>query len=854
MARWFAAQVEQRGGLIEDLRARSPELAAELEARVQALAFLGIALDGPERSPLSFPERLGNFHLLRRLGGGGMGVVYLAHDEDLGRDVALKLVRPGELYFPGMRERFQREVELAARLEHANIVPIFSVGLEGDLPYFAMERVVGCTLAEALRELTLEGAAQADGRSLCRAVARATSTKFGQPVEPQQAPLWEGSLVSVAVRIAAAVARALQHAHQRGVLHRDVKSSNVLLTPGGRVLLFDFGLAHSSESSSLTRTGSQLGSLPYMPPEQLRGETLDARSDVYSLGVTFYELLSLRWPFEGASGEALRASILAGSPRPPRPTLLGRGAVLRDAEVVCLTAMDRDAARRYASAEAFAQDLERVLERRPIRARAAGPTLRATRLIQRHPTAGIALGLGLLAFVVAPLIGYWKVRAERDRVATALAEVERLSNAELLRTLQTSRRELYPAVPARIAAMDGWLGSAGALLESLPEHRRLLAALEAQAPREQQTGSASDAASGVDSGVEPEPGTLQAAGPAADVDAWKRRLLTELIEGIETLPAAMDEVRARRDFASRVRHLTLDSDAAREGWALCVDDLAQRPRYAGLTLEPQLGLLPLDIDPESELWEFWLPETGVLPERDLETGRFSIDGESAIVLVLIPGGEVAYAGGGSLQLEPFFLSKHEMTQGQWLRATGRNPALVAPGYAAARVDLSHPVERVTWFESERTLAWLGLCLPTEIEWAHAARAGTLTPYSFGADPRDMARHGNVATTDMAAIGIEDTEAWSDGHAVHAPVGSYLPNPFGLHDVHGNVSEWVRERLELVSEDDAAERLPGFDAASAIQRGGSFDMPAFMAETRSRTGDTPDSASPLCGLRPARRVQ
>jgi serine/threonine protein kinase/tetratricopeptide (TPR) repeat protein len=394
---------------LEGLCREHPAHADKLRSRVRALQRAGLIGGAPE--PGSFPERLGEFRLLRYLGGGGMGAVYLAVQEPLGREVALKLVRPDQLYFPGARERFRREVELVAKLQHPGIVPVYTFGEEQGLPYFAMERVQGCTLGEVLRELVGQDPSRLEGADLVRAVKACAARNGAESSDAAAAGTYSGSWIEACARIAQQTARALQHAHACGVLHRDVKPSNLMLRLDGRVLLMDFGLATSEGTSRITRTGSQLGSLPYMAPEQLRGEPADARTDVYALGVTLYELLALAPPHLEETADATLQAILRGEPR--RPSDRNR-AVPWDVETVCLTAMESDRSRRYASAGAFARDLDNLLALRPIEARRASSRLRARRWMQRHPTASVAAALGFLLLVVAPSVAWWRIKEQRD--------------------------------------------------------------------------------------------------------------------------------------------------------------------------------------------------------------------------------------------------------------------------------------------------------------------------------------------------------------------------------------------------------------------------------------------------------
>jgi serine/threonine protein kinase len=451
---------------LEALCAQHPEHAEALRARMQTLHAAGLIETTPDGAP-PFPERLGDFRLLQHLGGGGMGVVYLARQESLGREVALKLIRPEQLFFPGARERFRREVETVARLAHPGIVPIYTVGEEGGIPYFAMERIVGCSLADVVEHLQQEPVAQLPGAAFDRAIAACTA----DPTTPAPATLFAGRWTEACLRIVREVAEALEHVHRRSVLHRDVKPSNIMLTRSGRVMLVDFGLSSAEGSERLTKAGSQLGSLAYMPPEQLRGDVaaIDARSDVYSLGATLYELLTLRLPFADARPSELCRQIAEDPPPPPR----GRNpAIDRDVETVCLHAMANDPRQRYASAAEFAQDLTCALEHRPIAARRSSPLERTVRWIRRQPAMASAVLLALLLVTVLPTALYLQQRAANTTIQTKNREIEQ-ANHELAAALAAAKAQRGRAeqnLDLAMESIDAMLLRVGAKdLEQVPQ-------------------------------------------------------------------------------------------------------------------------------------------------------------------------------------------------------------------------------------------------------------------------------------------------------------------------------------------------------------------------------------------------
>jgi serine/threonine protein kinase len=466
LTRCLLAPDLERQRELDQACAERPELARELRARAAALEALGLWAERPGAPDL--PERLGDFQPLQRLGAGGMGVVLRALQVSLGREVALKLVRSDALHFPGSRERFRREVEAVAKLKHPGIVPIYAVGEERGVPYFAMELLEGCTLAEILEELRDVAPADLSGADMARAFAQHS----GAPARPLEESVGQRSWVDACLELARRVAGALQHAHERGILHRDVKPSNLMLDAAGRVMLLDFGLASQRGADRTTRTGSQLGTLHYMSPEQVRGVELDPRADVYALGATLYELLTLRPPFEGASALAIQQSILAGGA--PGVRALNRR-VARDADWVCRMALEPERERRYASAELLATDLGNVLAHRPVLARPPSAARSAARMTRRHPTAAASLSLGLLLASGIPTALYFQKRGHaaqleeslgRERIARS---AESLAKADLERALEDEREARAEERRAREDA-ESTLGVLGnVLLEATPE-------------------------------------------------------------------------------------------------------------------------------------------------------------------------------------------------------------------------------------------------------------------------------------------------------------------------------------------------------------------------------------------------
>ena len=475
LERCILAFEDGRQAEIDEVMAQYPERASELRQRLQELQELGI-LAPPTRPAI--PKRLGDFELLRPLGHGGMGFVFLARQESLQREVALKLVRPEQLYFPGARERFRREVLAVARLEHPGIVPVYTFGEADGVPFYAMQRLHGVSLGELLHALAGASRDQIDGGAMAQAFVRAMA-KNGAAVAPPQAPLFEAPWGRICCQLVRDMALALQHAHEHGVLHRDVKPSNVMLTGDGGVHLIDFGLASTAGGDRITRTGAAVGSLPYMAPEQVRGnvDDIDARTDVYALGVTLYELLTLSLPFGDGSGTT-RERILQGRVEAPS---LRNARVHADAEAICLQAMETDPRRRYQEAAALAADLGRFLAFEPVLARRQTAGLKFSRWVRRHPSRFAALLLGGLLVAGGPLVFGLQEHFAAQRIQSALDQTraqERRAVANLGRALAAVDTMLARTAVARLGDVPRTAPLQRQLLEDALQFLEALAATE----------------------------------------------------------------------------------------------------------------------------------------------------------------------------------------------------------------------------------------------------------------------------------------------------------------------------------------------------------------------------------------
>ncbi len=309
----------------------------------------------------SNPARLGDFELIRRLGEGTMGVVYEAWQMSLNRPVAIKMIRAGLFAGESELRRFRIEAEAVAHLDHPRIVPIYGVWEDRNCHYFSMKLIPGGSAARWMPSYTEDTRA--------------------------------------AARLVAEIARAIQHAHDRGVLHRDLKPSNILLDDEGRPLVTDFGLAkRSGDESGLTQSGAIVGTPSYMAPEQASGDrdAVTAMTDVYGLGAVLYALLTGRPPFVA---DTILGTIERVATRPPAPPSRINPRVGRDLETICLRCLEKDPRRRYASADAVAEDLRRWLDGEPIAARPVGAASRAWMWSRRNPIVACLLAaLFLFAF------------------------------------------------------------------------------------------------------------------------------------------------------------------------------------------------------------------------------------------------------------------------------------------------------------------------------------------------------------------------------------------------------------------------------------------------------------------------
>jgi formylglycine-generating enzyme required for sulfatase activity len=870
-------------------------------------------------------EQIGPYHLLEQIGEGGMGAVYVAEQrEPLQRRVALKLIKVG-MDTRQVLARFDAERQALARMEHPAIAKILDAGAtEQGKPYFVMELVRGPSLTR-----------YCDEKRLC---------------------------LKERIQLFADVCAGVQHAHSKGVLHRDLKPGNILVQESeGRAQpkIIDFGLARATdqkltELSLFTETGQLIGTPEYMSPEQagFGGLDVDTRSDVYSLGVILFELLTGDLPLGKGrlrEGGPLEMQRLIREEDPGRPSTriskLGqasdeiaslratdvkalRAQLRKDLDWIVLKALEKDRERRYSTPAALALDLEKLLNGDPVDAHPPSAGYKLQKFVAKNRGATIGAASVVVALMIGLSAALWQYQIAQQRAEEAreneriaqenareadenrkLAERKEQEAQEYARKaersakeaqanlesfkrmadirvyqklLQREQSELWPLAPSRAEAMESWLKDAKKLASRLPGHERTLA--QAQEQRAKLNSSASEETS--DPQADPQEKAVE---DQVALD-WQAAELQKLIGNVEKLQhpehGRIASVERRWERA-RAIETAFESDQALWEQAIAAiraaDGKSASSLYSGTELRAVVGLRPLGPDPVSKLWEFAHLPSGNAPERDRETGRLRLRADSGVVLVFLPGGPMRMGAQNvdpnapyydpaaendeslstreipKLSLAPFFISKYEMTQEQWLRVMGQNPSQIQTRRDMEGRLLLHPVEQVDFPMSMEAMRRLGLQLPTEAQWEYAARAGTKTPWWTGDTKESLRGAANIMDKSYVDAGGENAavaESWlSDGWALHAPVHILRPNPFGLHHVIGNVSEWCLDAaVDYDRPPDPRTGLRTQDGRPGRQtRGGDWGSVLAAARVSVRFPLQEHSEGGTLGLRPVLNV-
>jgi len=847
------------------------------------------------------------------IGRGGMGEVRRARDLELDRELAMKTLHsPG----PRARRRFLREASITGRLDHPGVVPVHDVGTDADgQPFFTMRHVEGIDLEEVIERVRRNEPPWTLARALevlikvCDTMAFAHSRGVvHRDLKPSNVRVGRFGEVYV---MDWGLARLLTEASAE---ERSEPDDGVEPGADPSVLTLDGDVLGTPAYMAPEQAEG-------------RNECVGKAADVYAVGALLYQLLSGSRPYgsDGQRRSSSEVLELVRTGAPESLHVLAARAP-RELVAICEKAMQREPVQRYAEMEAVGRDLRAFLDRRLVSAYDTGPFERALKWTRRNrsfvvPVVVVVVIAALAAVlvrqgrregrqrllqlsrsqVVAAFDSLWPPnRANQPALERWLQQADevlstRTQDLEALEKLKLAALPMDPDAPAERAERDRMSGSVRRR-RSLIQHFAQLADQIQRGEREPLDGESLEWVTAQVTGnqawlehellEQPRQLTFRFADEDDQVLFDALTLLAseqQKLLGTEQPFGLVDLARWGLGAMRQVAELSLER--ARDEWELARRSIASRdecPFYDGLELSPQLGLVPIGRDPRSGLWEFAHVLSGEVPTRAAD-GNLRIDERSAIVFVLIPGGTLLRGAqpddpsvphfdrwsepnsplSGEVELQPFFLSKYELTQAQYLRTAGRNPSLYLAGDPRWNVTLLHPVENLAFDDARRFLLVLGLSLPTEAQWEWAARAGTDTPWPAGTEPEAVIGYANVADRSgidggfVLASDATTLPDLDDGFPIHAPVGSLAPNSFGLHDTMGNVREWCRdagpfEYRHGLTQIETGERLFQDDGTRAV-RGGSFALSVLRCRSAARDQVGPSLHANDLGLRPAREI-
>jgi serine/threonine protein kinase/formylglycine-generating enzyme required for sulfatase activity len=785
------------------------------------------------------PTSLGGYELIRPLGHGGSATVYEARETALDRSVALKLLPFGS---PQEQiDRFRREAVAVAKLEHPGIVRVHRVGHDAGRDYMVMDLVAGPDLASEIERVRLrrEGGIAPQGDALLPA--------YDSP-----------EFITTVCRIVAAAAAAIEHAHLNGIVHRDLKPSNLVLErASGRVIVVDFGIARDERFGQMTRTGQTPGTPAYMSPEQIsaRSTAVDHRTDVYSLGVVLYELLTLSRPHEAATTAELFDRIRS---RDPMPVRTRNPRVARDIETICEKALEKRPGDRYPSAAALAADLRSFLRHESIAARPPSLLDRCVRRLRRHRVAVVAVGAAaLLAFGG---VEYGRRASSTERLAVRLAAFDALGQraaAGIDSMSVDDRRALVEIV-----------GALEATLDELPEDavsRLSSARAEIDAWRARVKGECERALVEVDA-----PG----GDPAAK--EWKRGRALMTLQTLALLFPQDEEVeRALRPerILPRVDIDAVDANGAALGATVHVRRielekgtpgtrvLAGRTPLRGFTLEPGYSRIVVEFDGggHRELTRYF--EAGSSSQKLLARRRSDEEriGDAMIAFAagpfrVPPATHGTHLRGQIVELEAFAIDECEVSNGEYREFLAANPGVEVPDYFAGEQPANFddlPVVGVTWFEAQAFAEWRGKRLATEMEWCRAVRGleGRDTPWLPRPDG-SLPPGANVAHPFLSPAEEPARRAEYLSRVVPVRSAPDARTPEGLHHAFGNVNEFT-ETIKV--EYDFGMLAPFVWRRVLLGKDWSAVARNFGIDDHSHTGVGTRSASHTIGFRCARSL-